>query len=97
MKLDLFNNEERILLNSICKNEKLDELTKEDVVRSLLFSRQIANGEDGMVLDLIDGTVSKVSGLTEDEWNSLKMLVPFAVALVAEDEVSEVPADEDVV
>lgn len=95
MQIDIFNNEERVLLNGICKNESLSSLTKEDVLNSLLFSRQIANEDDTMITDLIDSTSFKVKNMTEDEWNELKMKVPFPVALLAEDEVSEVPTDEN--
>lgn len=95
MLIDIFNNDERILLNNICKNEKLPELTQAQVLESLLFSRQVVNEDDSMLVDLVDGTYSKVKGLTEDEWSELKMQVPFPVPLVAEDEVSEVPTDED--
>lgn len=94
MATDLFNNEERVLINGICKNEKLSGLTRTDVVNSLLFSRQIC--EDGMMADLIDGTIEKVNALTDSEWDELKMKTPFPVAQTAEDEVSEVPEDEDV-
>ena len=95
MQLDVFNNEERVLLNSICKNEDLAGLAKNDVLQSLAFSRQIANEDDSMVISLVDGLAEKITSLTEEEWDDVKMHVPFAVALVAEDEVSEVPANED--
>lgn len=93
MQIDMFNNEERVLLNSICKNEKLSALTREDVLKSLLFARQVAG--DAMIADLVDSTSSKVQSMTDEEWNELKMIVPFPVALIVEDEVSEVPADAD--
>lgn len=92
---DLFNNEERVLINSICKNEKLSSLAKQDVLNTLLFSRQIADEGDSMMIDLLDGIIKKIQGLTDGEWDELKMNVPFPVAMVAEDEVSEVPSDED--
>ena len=40
-----FNNEERILLNNICKDESLTKLTKEDVKTSLMISREIVNDD----------------------------------------------------
>lgn len=93
MQIEKFNNEERTFLNSICKNETLSSLTKEDVVQSLRFSQQITNEEDAMLIALVDSTLDKVLNMTESEWNELKMQVPFPVPLVAEDEVSEVPLD----
>ena len=40
-----FNNEERILLNNICKDESLTKLTKEDVKTSLMISSEIVNDD----------------------------------------------------
>ena len=94
--VDVFNNEERVLINGICKGEKLSSLTREDVLASLTFSRQIADDGDTMITDLLDGTAAKVRAMTDDEWEELKMNVPLLVAQTAEDEVSEVPEDEDV-
>lgn len=94
MANELFNNEEKVLINGICKNEKLSALTKADVLNSLSFSRQIC--EDGMMADLIDGAIEKVNALTDHEWDELKFRTPFPVAQTAEAEVSEVPLDEDV-
>lgn len=95
MAFDIFNNEESVLINGICKNERLSILAREDVLNSLVFSRQIADEADTMLIDLIDGTIEKVAALTDSQWEELKMKVPFPVAMVPEDEVSEVPSDED--
>lgn len=95
MEVNVFNNEESILINGICENEKLAALTKDDVVNSLTFSRQIADDGDTMLIGLIDSTIEKVQNLTESQWDDLKMKTPFPVALLAEDDVSEVPEDED--
>lgn len=92
--MNIFNNEESILINGICMNEKLSTLTKEDAVNSLAFSRRIADDNDTMLIGLIDSTIEKVRSMTESQWDSLKMKTPLPVALVAEDDVSEVPEDE---
>lgn len=58
-----FNNEERILLNNICKDESLTKLTKEDVKTSLMISREIVN--DDLMVELIDDlldTLKKYAG-----------------------------------
>lgn len=96
MNIDVFNNEERVLINEMCKGEKLSSLTREDVLTSLTFSRQIANDGDTMITDLLDGIATKVGTMTDNEWEKLKMNVPLPVAQTAEDEVSEVPTDEEV-
>lgn len=96
MEVNIFNNEESILINGICMNENLATLKKEDALNSLAFSRRITDERDTMLIGLIDGTIEKVQNLTESQWDSLKMKTPLPVALVAEDDVSEVPEDEDV-
>lgn len=95
MSIDFFNNEEKVLINGICKDEKLSALTKNDVLNSLTFSRQIADEGDTMITGLLAGTIAKVKTLTDAEWDELKMRTPFPVAQTTEDEVPEVPADED--
>ena len=80
----MFDNEERILINSICKNENLSKLTKTNIEDSLLFSIQIT--DDIMINELLDATYSKMKNITETEWNELKMLIPFPV-VAAGDEI----------
>ena len=92
MGIEYFNNEERVLINSICKGENLPSLTREDVMQSLLFSRKVAS--DDMV-SLVDDTYFKFANMSNIEWDDIKMLVPFPVAVAVEDEVSDVPSDED--
>lgn len=80
----IFNNEEKILVNAVCKGAKLSDLTKEDAVLSLMFSRQITSDDDSMMIDLIDGTLEKVKGMADAEWDKIKMLVPFEVVMADE-------------
>lgn len=96
MVTTVFNNEEKVLVNAVCKGKKLSELSKEDAVLALVFSRQITNDDDAMMLELIDGTMEKVKGMTDAEWDELKMLTPFDVVADGVEDVSEVPADEEV-
>lgn len=79
MVTTVFNNEEKVLVNAVCNGKKLSELSKEDAVLALVFSRQITNDDDAMMLELIDGTMEKVKGMTDAEWDELKMLTPFDV------------------
>lgn len=89
MVIDVFNEEELVLINGICKNEKLEDLTKEDAMQKLLFSKQVVDDGDAMISDLIDGTVSKLQAMTDSQWDELKMRVPLPTALSAEDEIPE--------
>lgn len=92
---DIFDNEERVLVNGICKNEKLSTLTRQKVLDSLTFSKQITNDSDMMILGLLDSTYAKVKAMTDEEWDALKVLTPFPVAVMPQDDVEVVPADEE--
>ena len=39
LKMQRFNNEERQVLNDLVKNQSIQELTKESVLKDLMFSR----------------------------------------------------------
>ena len=95
--IDIFDNEERVLVNGICKNEKLSTLTRQKVLDSLTFSKQITNDSDMMILGLLDSTYTKVKAMTDDEWDALKVLTPFPVAVTPQDDVEIVPADENMI
>ena len=95
MMVEIFNNEQKVLLNGICKGERLSAMTREVVMESLLFSKQIV--EDDMMADLVDSTFSAVKALSDKEWDEVKMFIPFAVAVDPyEEDIAEVPTDEDV-
>ena len=94
MKTMVFNNEEMVLINAICKNEKVSELTRGKVVQSLVFSRQITNDDDSMMIELIDGVMETVNSLSDAEWDELKLNIPFSV-VYGEEDVAEVPTDEE--
>lgn len=81
MGIGFFNEDERILINAICKGEKLDKLTKKDAEEYLFFARQITNEEDEMTIDLVETTYQKVQNMTEEEWNQIKMLTPLPVSI----------------
>lgn len=85
-----FNNEERILLNNICKDESLTKLTKEDVKTSLMISREIVN--DDLIVELIDDLLDTLENMPEQEWKQTKMLLPFPV--VEADSVVVQPDDD---
>ena len=95
MGVERFTDEERVLINQICKNEKLSTLTKADVLKTVMFSQQVAGDDDDMVSDLLEEVFDKLKDMTDAEWDELKMLVPLPVAINPEDDVSEVPDDQE--
>lgn len=89
MKTMVFNNEEMVLINGICSGEKLSEMKKENLVQSLLFSRQITADDNAMMVDLIEGTLETVKGISDAEWDELKLMIPFPVAYDSMGDVEE--------
>ena len=95
--MENMTNEEKVFLNGICKGsgEYLKALTKKDVMEALAFARSVSNEEDAMVMDMVNGLMDKVQSLSEEDWNSVKMQIPFPVIQTHEDEVAAVPEDEE--
>lgn len=96
MKTMVFNNEEMVLVNGICSGEKLSEMKKENLVQSLLFSRQITDDDNTMMVDLIEGALETVKSMSDAEWDELKLMIPFPVVYDSMEDVGEVPTDEDI-
>jgi hypothetical protein len=46
---------------------------------------------------MVEGLQAKVVRLTDGEWDSMKVKIPFAVPYDPESNVDEVPVDEDVI
>jgi len=94
IQLDIFNNDEKQYLNALAKGRYREKITRQDVLKSVAFARDVADDTDTMILDLIDGVYSKVNNLSDSEWEDLRRLLPFPVIITSED-LMDVPADED--
>ena len=94
-QVDLFDDDERQYLNSIVKGSDRNHLTKKSVLMNIAFAREAMDSTETMLLDLIDGLYSKINTLSDEEWGELRTLLPFPVNISFEDNVDEVPADED--
>ena len=82
----LFTDEERQLLNGITNGVRLDKLTREYVLQSVVFSRQMTSDEATMFIDLLDDLADKLAhDITDEEWNTAKKLLPFPVSVSFED------------
>ena len=97
IQIDLFNDDERQYLNSISKGHDRERLSREDILTAVSFAREVADSTDMMILDLIDGVYAKINSLSDDEWGELRMRLPFPVNISFEDDMENIPIDEDVV
>lgn len=85
LKMQRFNNEERQVLNDLVKNQSIQELTKESVLKDLMFSRDttMENGnaipEMQMQEELFSGLIQTVEAMEQTEWEEMKLLFPLPV------------------
>lgn len=89
---DVFDNDEKIIINKFCEGVPIAELSKDAFLVSLTFARQTSRDQD--MIDTFEGLISKIAHITDDEWDSLKLKVPFYTYYDAERNVDEVPMDE---
>lgn len=75
---DLFDNDERVLINHLVKGENLGSYKKENLIQSLMFQQSILSEESDIdVVELVTATLSKVNLLTDDEWEEIKKHIPL--------------------
>jgi hypothetical protein len=93
INVDLFEDGERHYINRIAEGRDREKLSRQDILSAVSFAREVADDTDMDIISLIDGVYSKVNALSDEEWDRLKLQLPFPVLITAEDNVDEVPAD----
>lgn len=93
INVDLFEDGERQYINRIAEGRDREKLSKQDILSAVAFAREVADDTDANIMSLIDGVYSKVNALSDEEWDRLKIQLPFPVLITAEDNVDEVPTD----
>lgn len=85
LKMQKLNNEERQVLNEIVKNQSIQELDKESVLKDLKFSRDttMENGnvipEMQMQEELFSGLIQTIESMEQAEWEEMRLLFPLPV------------------
>lgn len=92
--IDLFDNDERIIINKACEGAPISTFTRSGFLTNLHFARSISTEQD--VLDLLDGLTAKIDRVSEQEWEDLKLKLPFETYYGEETTVDVVPQDEAV-
>lgn len=92
--VDVFDNDERIIVNKACEGTPIADFTRTGFLTNLAFARSISTEQD--VLNLLDGLIAKTERISDDEWDGLKAKIPFATYYDADRNVDEVPQDEAV-
>lgn len=90
--IDVFDTDERIVVNKACEGTPISEFTRERFMTNLIFARKISTEQD--IIDLLDGIITKVEDISESEWETIKNKIPFGIYYDVENNVDEVPIDE---
>lgn len=96
ISFNLFSDGERQYVNKIAEGMGNVRLGRGSMLKLLAFARDIADVSDGGIAALVDGVCSKLAGITDEEWEHLKELLPFPASAAAEDNADEVPDGEGV-
>lgn len=79
--MNRFNNEERQILNQIVKNQSIQELTKENVLKDIKFARDIMDDKAEPILEmqkeLLEGLVQTIETMEQTEWKELILRFPL--------------------
>mgnify|MGYP000143406211 CR=1 FL=1 len=89
--MNQFNNEERQILNRIVKNQSIQELTKEDVLKDLKFSEDILTEDGQMQKNLLNELIQTVESMEQTEWEKLKLLFPLPTVTDEEKDIELLP------
>ena len=92
--IEIFNNDERMMINSACEEVAISKFTQKGFLRNLKFGQSISNDLD--ILNLYEGLIEKVEKLSDEEWEYVKTKIPFETYYDMASNVNEVPLDESV-
>lgn len=89
--VDIFDVEEMEVINRLSDGEVISKFTREMLLERIRFCVEINEGEqsDKEILALCEGLRSKVENLTEAEWDSMKVFLPFSLAYSVSDQPPE--------
>jgi len=93
MNADIFANNERIVINMAAQGTPVSEFGREGFLKNLAFQVAIATDED--VISMLTELREKVAKISDEEWEILRLQIPFPVFIDADSEVSEVPNEDE--
>lgn len=95
-----FNNEECVIINSLCGGEMQEALTRSYLLGRLQNAKNIllsgkcpVEASELIDTDVIDEILRKLSAMEDVEWNDMKLLLPFPVVCGPEDEDFDLEED----
>ena len=92
--INLFTEEEKLFLNKITENELKDNIKRENILKTLKFSKAVSNKDDTDIIGLVDGVYEKVSSFSDDEWDKIAKNMPFDVRISSDDITEDIDFNE---
>ena len=96
----VFNNEECVIINSLCAGEMQETLTKGYLLNCLQNTKNIllsgkcpVDGAELIDADMIDEILHKLNAMDDAQWDDMKLLLPFPVVCGPEDEDFDLEED----
>lgn len=83
LTVDIFDNDERIILNGLAENIPVSSLTKKRCLAQLSFSREASTDE--AMSAVLDELISKVENISDDGWAFMRLYIPFEVLATADE------------
>lgn len=83
LTIDMFDNDERIILNGLAETTPISKLSKKLCLAQLSFSHEACADDD--MSAVLDGLISKLEAISDEEWSKLRLSLPFEVWAEAED------------
>lgn len=93
--LSLFDDEERQFINALSAGAAY-QVDRDTILRLSRNARSVAGEEDTDSCNLADTVISKLTQISDGEWDGLKALLPFPTVISADEDFSfaEVPDEE---
>lgn len=92
--INLFTEEEKLFLNKVTENELKETVKRENILKTLKFSKAASNKDDADIIELVDGVYGKISSFSDDEWDKIVKNMPFSVSISSDDVTEDIDFNE---
>lgn len=92
--INLFTEEEKLFLNKVTENELKETVKRENILKTLKFSKSASNKDDADIIELVDGVYGKISSFSDDEWDKIVKNMPFSVSISSDDVTEDIDFNE---
>lgn len=87
--IEMFDNSERLVINSIGSEMRTDDFTKQFFLQTIRFQKETA--DDKAIKRMLESLESKADSLSDDEWAYISLMLPLPTTI----ELDEVYVDTD--